>query len=696
MAPMSRPNTQDLFLQTPQLTFEKKASVSLDEDSRNWTQQILAEAYRACPTIAEFSATVTFSQKDDSQGYANGAVVLEATVDSALAATRVGASKRGRVVIPAIVKNYQLMPLDVFMTADGRTLPLTDARLREALFSPDVGDSVTRDVGGDTSLYNLLYPLGRAGGMSFGGGIGGGGLGGDAATILGPGMKFAHDENYSLLAELAPTLHRPDILVLAEAIQNPGVKAAMATNPAFLSALETVVAVEDSALESAEPLFKAASDMARATVIQIGYSDELEKYWVKSAAAHPYSTPAIDYLDRGQLLKIAGADAVKKVDTEGTVTVAGGEVPPTTEEPWSIITEAGIYKVRTTDGQELLGWVIPNLIDLDGTTLPQAVFSNGAVSMMQDRIVGQKAATGVDLPMNPPKGVGVFYAGSGEGGLKATVPVHVVGQEKTPGAAASWVVTTDIGEQGRLSITPGLQGIEPVGGPEGVELFLPENAGFISLESGAAMTLCDDPAQCNNEAAKIAGEFCGADIRHLGDHTYKLSFVNAPKLASVLGTRPMDHDDAMFALTLAGLSAGDAATKLAQSELGRMVRDVQVRDIALFSDMLESAKLAGATTAKQVAQLKMSLIKEAVSMPSAMTVDAVLSLGFVNPENVRLLLSRLPYLEKALSMVCEMVVASRLGLTTIPEGAASRAARALDAVITGLRGLALLEIDQAS
>lgn len=678
--------TMDLFLPIPELEFPKAASRSLDEDSRNWTQAVLAEAYKSCPAIAEFAATVVFSEKDDSQGYAFGNIVLEATVDSPLAATRVGGAKAQRAVVPVIIKNYQLLPLDVFMDSQGRAFPLTDARLREALFRPEVGEAVTADQG-DTSLYNLLYPLGRIGGGTFGGGFGAGGSGG-MTTILGNGMKFASDADYSLLGELASTMHAPDVRRLTSALEDEATKEAALSNSAMTACLRHVAEVEESALTSADSLIKAAAAMIATDVHQIGYSEELGSYWVKSASSRGYSPTPDHILDRGQLLKLAGEAVVRKVDLEGTVVLNGdnGAAPDDDDSStWKIIGAPGIYRTRSSDGTELLGWVLPNLVDLDGTKMPQAVFTNGSSSMVQDQIMGSQVSTGVDLPNDKPTGIGVFYASGA--GVEATVPLNVIAKVKGKDGETAYEVKTMMGQQATLRLVPGLLRLEEVDG----ELFLPENAKFIRLDRGEPIALASSPEELRGSSTKKTASI---SVRGDGLGEYIMTWDGLPKLASVFSRR-LDHDSAAFAMALAGVPAHDVMNKLAAADRGP-VRDVPARDIVMFADRLAEAKVAGASMASIIAGLKQSLVKEAAALPSAMTVDAVLSLGFLNPENVRLFLSRLPYLEKALSMLCEMVVASRLGLASVPEGAASRAARGLDAVVTGLRGLALLETDQAS
>ena len=85
--------------------------------------------------------------------------------------------------------------------------------------------------------------------------------------------------------------------------------------------------------------------------------------------------------------------------------------------------------------------------------------------------------------------------------------------------------------------------------------------------------------------------------------------------------------------------------------------------------------------------LKQDLLKEAAALGDAQTVDKILALNFINPENVGTFANYLPELDEALSKVAEMLVASRLGLNQVPEGALEKSLTGLDTVIDGLRKL---------
>ena len=67
------------------------------------------------------------------------------------------------------------------------------------------------------------------------------------------------------------------------------------------------------------------------------------------------------------------------------------------------------------------------------------------------------------------------------------------------------------------------------------------------------------------------------------------------------------------------------------------------------------------------------------------SVDSVLALNFVNPENVSTFLEHLPDLEKASTKLAALVLATQLGLQSVPKTAAVRAMFALEDVIIGVR-----------
>lgn len=667
----------------------KRAGATLDEDPANWPKQILTQLYQELPSIAEFSPQVMLVKVDRERGAALGVIKVVKSTNSAMAAIRANDGGAPKVAIPLVIKDYELQPLDLLMKPGGQMVPLTEVRLREALFRPETFDLLTKDYG-NTSLFGMLYPPSRSD-NSFGSGFSSGGSG-TAQYMFGSGMKLS-SKNFPLLEEISGALHHPDLERLARTIEGTaGMTEKLAENANLFAAVRLLASASDSATKTASAMVETAFSAYAPDVLQLGYSDAHRAYWIKSASRSAFASPAPRLLSRREFLKYAGEEVVKKVDTEGVVTVAEPtaelDVASPGEKRWSVVEEPGIYNVQALDGRELTGWVLPGLLDPSGVRVPLSVFTNGSEATVQGTVVGSRVATGADLPDAPPKGTGVFYTES-NGQLVATVPLLVLGLEAGMNGGNAFLVKTLEGQDTRVHFVEGVHGLVATGN----EFFAPHNTRFLPLDKEKAVALHEHPQ--GMESAKMAALF---DRGHLVLRTHgtqvEATYHNLPKLASVF-PKYMDMDEAAYMLCVAGLGSKDAYTKLAELHLAPEVVTGLV-DPVLQSDLLYAAKTAAAPQSAQVTSLRRFLVKEAALMPEATTVDALLSLGFINSENIKLFISRLPYLEKALSMLCELVLASRLGMSEIPEQAGARAARGLDEVIQGLRALMLRSAAETS
>jgi hypothetical protein len=78
------------------------------------------------------------------------------------------------------------------------------------------------------------------------------------------------------------------------------------------------------------------------------------------------------------------------------------------------------------------------------------------------------------------------------------------------------------------------------------------------------------------------------------------------------------------------------------------------------------------------------LLKQSAAVDnSVQTVDAILSLGFLNPQNLQVFLGYQPELEQALNHLCELLMASRIGLG-LNEGQLKVCVEALDTILSDL------------
>ena len=88
-----------------------------------------------------------------------------------------------------------------------------------------------------------------------------------------------------------------------------------------------------------------------------------------------------------------------------------------------------------------------------------------------------------------------------------------------------------------------------------------------------------------------------------------------------------------------------------------------------------------------IPSLKVDLIKEASVLQDRSTVDAVLSLGLLNKENMMDYIQLAPTLEKVSSDLAKTLLTVRMGLTQIPEQAVKTAMLSVSDVASTLRQL---------
>lgn len=679
--------SMNLFRQIPSLDFskEKRANIELGEDQNQWSRKVLTELYRAVPEAGKYAPQVKFIRVDEEQGMALGVVVLDGTTDTALTTAEPAPAKTPNTVyIPVIVKHYVMSPLDVMFVQGGRIMALNNDRLREALFRPQPLDLLTDDWG-DTSIlgfFNLpgrsdIYPnSGYAPGVDSG-----------PTMLFGPGIKTAAAD-FPLLSLIGSSILSADIQKLASKMENPALLEAAKSNHTFLAGLAKLASFE--AQRQPKNLTKVAAASRGVDVVQLSYDPLHECYVLKTASRTAYEPQRIA-MSRGEALKFAGEEVVQKVDREGTVTVAPATVGSTegldsSASRWKVVEENGIYKVKTPTGTELTGWVLTNLIGFDGVRAPISVFTNGSAAAVQEQIAGARVGSGSDLPAVKPQGTGLFYV-AGAGGIDATVPVEVHGSEETVDGQTVYHITTFTGEDHTVHVVPGIHALIATGG----DVYVPDNVRFLPLDKEQQTPLITEPSGLSKTASFLAQTVVRA---FTADGATSLSFEGLPKLASYFqGELPTD--DAVFALCLAGLDPVRAHQKIAESEHHRVeIRNLQ--DIRTLEDLEAAERPKAAAAVAELHGLRQDLTKEASQLPDAQTIDAVLSLDFINSENVRAFIAKLPYLERAMSVVGHLLLASRLGLNEVPEGAAARCIRGLDEVCRGLRVLGLRDLESGA
>jgi hypothetical protein len=716
--------TQPLFFEPAKYLEKYAAQVDLPEDPNLWPQEILQELYKQVPYIADFEPHVTMDRVDAEKGYGLGHVEVSPQTEAQMGTPQEQLQTAGvrTVRVPIVIKNGKLYPFDILITDDSKMLPLTESRIRQTIFRPQAFD-VTARTPGDLSMIGQLYPPYRQNhGFGGGGGSMNVGMGKESSVLeeyltkkadalddymassvkherLGkkykvgevqPGMLDDFIKNASaivskmvkkgsVLKAILPTINEGDYTKFASALSTTDVQSALLQNKAALSeALSTL----SSYNPSSEKISSALANFVKPDVVQI--RKDVDCYIVKSAN-HKFWEPLEEKIERRELVQRFGEKVALAADTEGAVTMADGadaaEQDVDTSQIGPVAT-SGLYKVKDVNGSEHIGYVIINLLDTDGDVLPLSLFTNGSKAAVQSDIVGMPAGEGFELPTaDLAQGAGFFFTGQGDQ-IQATIPFELQGGSyDSPDGMMVYVGETFDGRPVEVSQQPNIQSIYET---EEGRILVPQHWQWSPLEAADALDLVGTEAEEPKEASAkraIASVYIRSDGSSFS--------IDGPSLMKIATDAKnfLGLDDAMFLLAGLGVKQDYGVKKLGQALAQR--EPIQVRIGRVLHPASES-KLAAIHAASELklVNLRQDLTKEALFIPDPIAVDTVLSLGFINPENLMTFISYLPVLEESQTRMCELLLATRLGLEAVSESALEKAVRATEEVLEGLKVLA--------
>jgi hypothetical protein len=351
-----------------------------------------------------------------------------------------------------------------------------------------------------------------------------------------------------------------------------------------------------------------------------------------------------------------------------------------TETQAQVAEQFGEYLVQDMMGNQVMGWVFPKTLAWDGNFSPQpiALFTNGSAYAVQSAVAGEMIGKSTGLPSVNPRGEGIFYMVD-RTGAKATAPVTVHGGMSGPDGGEMYTCSDVMGNQFKVTMSPGLTAPQRISDNE---YALPKAWKFMAL--GAQQTqLVPDPLQMNKSAAV-----------KLAQGTVTLFWNGSFNLEGGCGIEKLSSDyrydldgfSAEFMLGVLGVPGEDIKSKLAACRKKGAIK-IAGREITLFSERYQEKKKEASAMWARIPNLARDLIKEAASMEDEGTVDKVLALNFINPENLTTFIDYTPELEEASEKLAAMLLSSYLGMKEIPEGAVERSMRNMEEVILALKAV---------
>ena len=500
-------------------------------------------------------------------------------------------------------------------------------------------------------------------------------------------QKKSKEKRASLLLEIAPTIREIDAQAFIEKVANdPMLQVAFKPIGGLL-----VDAFENTKRASADERMLALLDRIEPTCMTF-HKLPGGDFLVKSANVGAFITKqavgeVVPQQEAAQAIGPENAQAMQpgQTTTVNSAPVAEPQEPVAINSRCKVVEEFGQYKVQDMMGNQLIGYVFPEMLAWDGSFQPQkvALFTNGSVYAMQDAVAGEFVGKGTNMPVETPRGDGVFYSIRPDGEAVATMPVSVASAMMGPDQVQRFSCSDSFGNQFQVLLTPGLKSPQRV---SDMEYSLPDDWRFMRLNQQTQ--LVPDPTQMS-KAASARQLSDSVTLFWNGSYNFD-GGCGLPKVAHAL-RYDLDPVSAEFMLGVLGLDGTTAKQKVAECRRKGSIKLAGLHTIVPASERFRASEKTAAAILEKIPDLRCDLIKEAAQIQDGDTVDNLLALNFINPENLSTFVGYIPELEQVGEKLAEMLLMAYLGQQEIAEEPVDRAMKNLEQVIMGLKAVAQAE-----
>jgi hypothetical protein len=507
----------------------------------------------------------------------------------------------------------------------------------------------------------------------------------EGSKMVGSGQqKKASAERGSLLLAIAPTIREKDAERFVEKVAS---NATLRAGLQRAGMTELLVEVFDKTKRaSVEDRLWAIANNIDPTVITLQKLPGGD-FLVKSAnvnAFAPGQEAMGQVVPQEEAAQAIGPDQAQAMQPGQTLSAVADPIPEdvlTPEEPNAdAIQEFGEYLVQDKMGNQMLGWVFPETLAWDGqfSPTPVALFTNGSSFALQDEVVGELAGKSQTLPVSPPRGEGVFYTVDRDGAI-ATAPITIKGGMTGPDGGEMYTCVDFMGNQFTVHLSPELAQPQAISESE---FALPANWKFMALNQ---QTQLQGSAEEMNKASAARQAMDTVELYWNGSFNLE-GGCGLPKLASKF-RYDLDPVSAEFMLGLLGVDGATIKEKLSTARRKGVVKIANLKSITTLAELYEAKKKTASVFASKIPDLRRDLLKEAAALEDESTVDKVLALNFINPENLSTFIDYIPELEQTSEHLAEMLLSGYVGEDAVPEEAVERTMRNMEEVIQALRAV---------
>jgi len=649
-----------LFLEEAKI--EDTSNIKLPHDVKDWNTIIIKILKEKYPEVEGAIVKTHLVKTNDDIGTATGAISIH---DQKLKKT---------VYIPLIVKNFSLSPLDVLLVPSPNkdnqfvTFPLTSDKLKETLFSESAFDHIERPLDRIQQLY--MNP--------------------QSSTFHPPGSRHTYASAGALDA-IAGTI-KPD--------QKEQFVEELKSNPEALRRFEKHAHLD--------LLRKVASDEAE---LDDAYADgvTLLKQDREGCIASTYTTDEIfdpivlKGVDESRPLKGMTTEekreAINDVKRTGEKLVVlkttpvvdvslGPNVTPENytkgEDAPMPIVSLGSYKIQDKNGLFHEGYAIPTVVDFNMKPTGSILFFNrdmyAVQSQMEGYFTGSPILEGINYARPYAGATGVFIFAE-KGKALSTIPFTIKTMKSDFGGQ---ILTGEDFLGNSLTVKTGLAyGESLIAKVNGITM-VPSNFKFVPLANFKwAMTKVANMDHHDATWAALTARTSPSTVKIA--HTGALQFaVKGPDMLKMAHMCSWDPSN----LSIGQTSFLLAAKKCPMEKIARIIKIAASPAGVGFVHGLPSVTFTRPVT-RSIPSV--NLVKQASYIDDTQVVDSVLSLNFINPENIAKFQAMIPLFEQCTRKLAQTLLASRLGMSEIPEGATSTAMGRLGDVIDGLKRLNVVE-----
>jgi len=652
---------ESLFTATPPAK-EKTAAPkkTLSDDVSLWPKELISALLEQAGYLGQYRIDQTTLDQDEKRGYAYGYYLVSQQGAPDMRPSDMGPNvpetPQTGLRIPFIVEKKKLKALSTFINlADGKFYPLSQRRVDGILYTPDTFSVAgSTAVGSPTLSGSGMYPETPGEGIQKAASL---------CSVVGRTISPARKEKIAAVVSADPTL--------LHGIEH---------NDAFRTHLVGFMKAKSASASSI-----AASVKANLPTDAILLEKTADGYMFTSACTRAYFPDSKELTGKAQTA--LPPELRKEADAKGySIRIRNLAMPPEESNPPQKVKTSGAYNIQTSSAQVEPALVFTHVRDLDGNAVDGVLVKTASGYAYAEEVFGTPTdnvpPTLTDLTWQEmPRGAG-FFVKEGSAGAVASVPVDIKFYEESDGTYAHYESGMS---SGKIHVTEGV----------------PHDAGVVKLASGlyaanprtlvSFMPLGKKASLAGTEdlAVKLASaNLRGSElnITHSGGE-YTL---DGPAVQSLGGAASfIGEPKATFFLGLAGVPPVLGKAKLAEAQVFGRTQVRTHRTIATYEKQQEMAKVAAAQSMPYFPEEDYSLLKIAAALQEESTVDAVLGLNFITPENLAIFADYLPVLEEATAKICELLVAAQLGVSDIPEDAAVRALASMEAITAGLELLQL-------